>query len=328
MRRTIAMLGASLLGIAILSSPAAAQSAPRAGAQPAIFGANGYIEYIPGDSPIIISAPHGGDLRPDSIPDRTRERCPGSAVLGNDRNTQELTRQIRTSFFERYGRYPHVIINRLARRKLDANRGAEQAACGAPQAEAALVEWHRFIEQARRQVIRDHGKGWYIDLHGHGHPKQRLELGYLLRGSDLDRSDAAMDANAALKARSSVATLVSATGAPFSAIIRGPQSLGTLYARNGFPSVPSASDPQVLGDPFFPGGGNARRHGCSADAARAGGEPGGTICGMQIETHFAGVRDTAENRKRFGDATALVFGEFLRTHYQLDLSAAPRSGGR
>lgn len=326
MRRTTALLGASLIGLAALSGSAAAQTAPRTAEQPAVFGKRGYIEYIPGNSPVIISAPHGGDLRPDSIPDRTAEACPGRAILGNDLNTQQLARQIRTSFFERHGRYPHVIINRLARRKLDANREIELAACGAREAEEAFADWHRFIEQAKREVVRSFGRGWYIDLHGHAHPAQRLELGYQLRGQDLDRTDQAMDADPALAARSTVATIARTSGASLSAILRGPQSLGTLYAEQGFAAVPSAKEPHVSGAAYFAGGYNVRRHGCGVEAGSAGGQPGGPICGMQLESHRVGVRDTPENRKRFGDVTAVVLGEFLRTHYRLDVAAAPHAG--
>ena len=53
-------------------------------------GANGYVEYRAGNLPIIISAPHGGDLAPGAIPDRT---CPDAVTL-NDANTQALARQL------------------------------------------------------------------------------------------------------------------------------------------------------------------------------------------------------------------------------------------
>ena len=39
------------------------------------FGANGYIEYVAGNAPVIFTASHGGALLPASIPDRTGARC-------------------------------------------------------------------------------------------------------------------------------------------------------------------------------------------------------------------------------------------------------------
>jgi hypothetical protein len=34
------------------------------------FGRSNYIQYVAGDLPMIISAPHGGSLTPSEIPDR------------------------------------------------------------------------------------------------------------------------------------------------------------------------------------------------------------------------------------------------------------------
>jgi hypothetical protein len=35
-------------------------------------------------------------------------------------------------------------------------------------------------------ATREFGGCVYIDLHGHGHPTQRLELGYLLKEKELE----------------------------------------------------------------------------------------------------------------------------------------------
>jgi hypothetical protein len=293
--------------------------------QPSQFGANNYVEYIPGDSPIILTAPHGGDLQPGSVPNRTVATCPGDDVgLVNDAGTQELARQMRQTFFERHGRYPHVIINRLARVKFDANRPIDEAACGGRDAEIAFADWHRFIDQAKAQVIRDHGKGWLIDLHGHGHAEERLELGYLLTSSELDQSDSALNANTTALRRTSFATLVQGSTVPFATILRGPQSIGTLYDQLGYRALPSVREPRVAGAPYFDGGYNTARHGCGSGATALGGQSGGAICALQIEAQRPGVRDTAENRKLFSEATATVMAQFLSTYYGLDITEAPR----
>lgn len=287
------------------------------------YGRNGYIEYIAGNAPVIYTAPHGGSLAPDEIPDRTAGACGGSATTATDLNTADLVVAMQQRHRVRFGTYPHIIINRLARRKLDANRLPLEAACGDPEAGIALEEWHAFIDVAKRAVLRTTGRGWYMDMHGHGHSIQRLELGYLLTASQLDRPDATLDDVGAYQDTASIRTISEWSPLSFSALLRGPASLGTLYANNGFPAVPSAPDPSPGSDPYFTGGDNTRRHTCGAEATLYGGTTGGMICGVQVEANFSGVRDNAVNRDRFADATATVLREYLATHWGIDLAAPP-----
>jgi len=283
------------------------------------FGRNNYIEYVAGNAPVIFTAAHGGALTPTTIPDRTDLSCGGSATTTTDLNTIELVRAMQQRYFARFGKYPHVIINHLARRKLDANRTETEAACGNLEARTALNEWHDFIDVAKNAILASTGKGWYMDMHGHGHTIQRLELGYLLSASQLDLSDASLDGVRAYQDTASMRTISEADPISFSALLRGPSSFGTLYSANGFPSVPSASDPSPHGDPYFSGGDNTRRHACGAEATMFGGVTDGSICGVQIESNFVGVRDNAANRDRFGDATAVVLENYLFAHWGLKL---------
>jgi len=339
-RQAALRLAAGAAACLLLSGAGVASAQPEVAAKAATptfevgrtySGKNGYIEYFPGDAPVILTAPHGGDLAPDQIPDRSNATCGGErAVLQKDMNTAELVLAMRESFHERYGVYPHVIINRLARRKLDANRPLTDAACGNAEAALAFREWHAFINVAKAQVIKTSGRGWYMDIHGHGHKIQRLELGYLLGEEQLNASDSTLDSSKAARDRVSIRSLVEQTpSASLSAFLRGPSSLGSLYARGGFPAVPSETDKRPGDDTYFNGGENTRRHTCGDEAAPRGGQTAGPICGVQIEANFKGVRDTPENRKRFGDVTAQVLGEYLRTYWGLSLkplapaSAAP-----
>lgn len=281
------------------------------------LGRNGYVEYIAGNTPVILSAPHGGLLTPSSIPDRTASACGGSATTVTDANTQELVRTMQARYAARFGRYPHVIISHLSRRKLDPNRLQPEAGCGNAEAAQALAEWHAYIDLAKNEVIKAHGKGWYMDMHGHSHAVPRLELGYLLTATQLDGSDAALDASRALENSASILTLSLASPLSFSALLRGPTSLGTLYADKGFPAIPSSSDPRPSGADYFNGGDNTRRHSCGSEAGPLGGTTGGLICGVQIEANFVGVRDNAANRERFADVTAQVLEQYLRVHWGL-----------
>ena len=287
------------------------------------YGRNNYIEYIAGDAPVILSAPHGGHLTPGEIPDRTSGSCGGSATTVKDLNTRELALAMQRRYHARHGKYPHVIINHLHRIKLDANRDLVGGACGAPEAQIAWNEFQDYIDVAKKAVLSATGRGWYMDMHGHGHDVQRLELGYLLSDAQLDLSDATLDASkvfadtASLKAMSEFNTQLS-----LSAVLRGSSSLGTLYANNGFPSVPSSAAPSARdGEAYFSGGYNTRRHGCGVEASPLGGTSGGNICGVQIEANYTGVRDTQANMDRFGDVTAVVLDTYLSTHWGLDLDA-------
>ena len=187
------------------------------------WGRGNYVQYIPGELPVVFSATHGGLLVPDEIPDRSY------GVTASDRNTMELTQAIRRAFVEQTGFAPHVIISHLRRRKLDPNREIVEAAQNNPYAEQAWRELHAWIRTARAIVEERFGRGMYFDIHGHSHDIDRLELGYLLDASELDRSDALLDAPQ-LIARSSIRELAQGVGtlvpgaAPGRPIARGAAS--------------------------------------------------------------------------------------------------------
>jgi len=283
------------------------------------FGGDNYIEYIAGNAPVIFTAPHGGSLNPAEIPDRTREACGGTATTNTDMNTAELARAMQQRYFAKFGKYPHVVIMHLGRRKLDANRTGLEASCGNARARLILEQWHAFIDAAKSVALASSPNAWYMDVHGHRHAIDRIELGYLLTPAQINLSDDSLDAGPAFEDKSSVTTLSRAAPASFAELLRGEFSLGTLYAARGFRSIPSSSDLRPDGEAYFSGGDNTRRHTCGAEATPFGGVSGGNVCGVQLEANFTGVRDTPANRERFGDVTAVVLQEFLSRHWGLAL---------
>lgn len=275
------------------------------------FGTNQYIEYLAGELPIVITAPHGGYLEPTSIPDRDCSGC----SYARDTYTQELARTLAEALEARTGCLPHLVINRLHRKKLDANREIMEAADGDPQAEIAWTEWHHFIESAQAQALQRFGKGFYIDLHGHGHDIQRLELGYLLTSSELRLSDSALTARQLLS-ESSIRTLAgnAPQGMTFPELLRGPNSFGGLLEARGYPSVPAPAMPfPTTAEPYFNGGYNTGRY-CSRD--------GDAFDGLQIECNWIGVRDNAANRQRFADSLTSALMTFLEMYYFGDVSTS------
>jgi hypothetical protein len=279
------------------------------------FGRERYIEYIAGSLPLIFSAPHGGSLTPPEIPDRTAEDCAGTEPFSTatDWNTQPLARAILAAFYARTGRYPHVIINRLHRQKLDANRTLAGGACSDPEAQIAWREYHEFIELAKSRAVAEYGAAWYTDVHGHGHAVPRLELGYRLTAGELRLDDATLDGQATYESKSSFFWLSQVSPLSFAALLRGPTGLGTLLADHGYPSVPSAQDPApTVKQAYFDGGYNTSVHGCSA---------GGPVCGVQIEHHYTGVRDTAANRAAYATALVRVYETFLAQNFGVSLAS-------
>ena len=253
-------------------TPAPSTCTPTPGA--VCFGKQNYVECVAGDFPVVISVPHGGALAPSNIPDRT-----GTTVT--DSNTIDLGRAIATAFAARTGRRPHLVISHLRRTKLDANREVLEAAQGNADATTAWNEYHGFVELAMTTATSGSSRGFYIDLHGHGHPIQRLELGYLLSSSQLDLTDAQLNTGG-YASSSSLRLAMPLTSVTFAELLRGPSSLGGLLGAST-PSVPSPAAASPGADPYFDGGYSTERH-----SAR--------LPGLQIESNFNGVRDTAANR--------------------------------
>ena len=267
-----------------------------------LSGRNQYVDFLVGNAPIVLSAPHGGTLLPAEIPDRT------SGETVRDTNTDTLAVVISNTFAASHNHRPHVIIMRLHRRKVDANREIVEAAQGNDLAEIAWKEFQGFIEAAREDVRARFSNGLYIDLHGHGHPIQRLELGYLLSAGELAGTDAQLNA---LTTQTSVRALAQRRSLALATLLRGPQSLGALFEQEGFPAVPSPASPDPAGAAYFSGGYNTDRHGSRA---------GGTIDGVQIEANFTGVRDNATSWQRFATALVTVLDRFFTQYY----AALPR----
>jgi N-formylglutamate amidohydrolase len=266
---------------------------------------SGWVEYTPGDAPLILVAPHGGTLTPPLLPDRACTGC----VLVNDLNTQELARVVVATWERRTRTRPHLVVNLLHRRKFDANRELTEASGGDVRLTPSWRAFHAFIDTAKVLVARSRPRGLLIDLHGHGHAVPRLEWGYLLGAGTLRLGDQALVAARSLE-RSSIARLAAERAATDDGaqLLRGPFSLGGLLAARGVRGVPSPAEPApLLGEEYFDGGYNTERHG-----SLGGRSP---VDAVQLECHLPGVRDTAENRQRFAEALVDALLVYLARHY-------------
>lgn len=278
------------------------------------FGRREYVEYVPGELPVILSASHGGGLLPRETPDRTY------GVVRADRNTAELAVAMAEALAELTGFAPHLVLSHLHRSKLDPNREIEEAAQGNAYAEQAWREFHEFTEVARTAVWHPSGEGLYLDIHGHSHDIDRIELGYLLTAAQLDQPDASLNSLAVVRC-TSIRELGRDSRLPFSQLLRGVKSLGGLLQEEGVASVPSPADPSPRGTAYFRGGYSTRRHGSIDD--------GELVSGIQLEHHFAGLRDTHENRRAYAAKAARVIRRFMMEHvgYFEPGTGGPTAGG-
>lgn len=274
------------------------------------FGVGGYIEYHKGNIPLIISVPHGGNLTPDSIPDRN---CAGS-VWTTDMNTIELAREIQDAFVSRTGCTPHTIYSHLHRKKIDLNRNQADATCNHTQLIPVFSDFHGFIDASRELAIEEFGFAFYLDLHGHGNEIQRIELGYLLYEEELEESDDILNTPQFIS-YSSIQLLAQShhLGFTHAEILRGSQSLGNLLEMNHFATVPSVDQPAPgIGNNYFSGGFNTRFH--------TGFSSGIQSDGVQMECNYTGVRDTEENRRQFAVEFVDAMLTFLEIHYAYQTS--------
>ena len=267
-----------------------------------------YIEYIAGNMPLIISAPHGGTLTPSELPDRTY------GTLDTDTATDNLARAVRTAVFNRYGRYPHVIICDIDRQKIDCNREIIEGAQGNANTMLAWNEYHTFIQIAKQAVISSYGRGLLIDLHGQGHSIQRLEIGYNTDSGDLFKSTL----TSSDRYDSSIRELGERSRLTFDQLVRGDLSLGTLLQSRGYPSVPSTTNLNqgtVNGvyNPYFTGGYTVEIYGSK-------GSNSGEINAIQIECNYTGVRDSSSNRAAFASALTDALDLYFPLHAGMKLS--------
>lgn len=262
-----------------------------------------FITYLPGNMPLLILVGHGGSERPPGFKVRN---CPGTVTV-TDSHTLELAAQIMEEFAVQ-GLRPFLVTSSLHRSLMDTNRNRAEGTCNDARSGEAWDAFHGAIQRASLQITQTFGRGLLIDLHGHGHEIQRLELGYLLYSDELSVSDSLMDRND-YHELSSISALYTDhyPESSFSSLLRGKMALGSLFHDAGFPSVPSETDPHPLtGDPYFSGG---------YITATYGSLRGGGMDAIQMESNMTGVRDTPENRSRFAKSFSAQVLTFLRTWY-------------
>jgi len=261
---------------------------------------NPYVEYIPGNTNLIFSVPHDGNINLTSIPVR-RNGCkdsegvciyPGKdecdpdkickVITWADFNAKVIARTVFEKFVENTGKTPHLIISHLHRSMLDPNRPVEQAAQGNAEAIAAYEAFHGSIKHAHATL--DGKPGLHIDFHGYTdvYRQNNTMIGYLFNSKDLNSGQFEIQ-------KSSIQALVRRTGLPIEEFLFGEKSLGSLFESAGYKAVPSPRQPYPGKDKYYRGGWITQIHG-SRD--------GGVIDAVQLEFPTE-IRTEATDEERF-----------------------------
>ncbi|KAF9570360.1 hypothetical protein EC968_001861 [Mortierella alpina] len=246
-----------------------------------------------------------GPSTPSPSPSPSPSPTLGVHSLAEIDQQQQQQQQENLKFDAHHGvSYPHVIVFRVSRRYVDVNRnltGENAIAEGDPVAEAAWREYHDLIDHVQAMVLQEQqkqqqepwhgdqmrGGGLLLDIHGHAHSTNLIEIGYLLDGHILSQSDEQLNAQARnLSEISGIRSLISRTvntldGATdrvpfgngpryneaekisFSALIRGrTESLGGMLQSEGLNAVPSPNNPAPCQECiYFFGGHTVQIHG-------------------------------------------------------------------
>ncbi|MBL1407427.1 hypothetical protein [Sphingobacterium faecale] len=290
-----------------------------------IYGYKNYVKLIVGDAnvPLLLGIPHDGMFEGNPV-------IPLTGNTGRDINTKPLTFAIADLFKADTGLQPWVILSEIDRRRMDANtypKDVDTRYGIASEGRKTYDSYHELLLLARTVMATNLANtmgGIFIDMHGHAHRyaheqeeaytsiisgKQILsryidqsDLGYGLLGTELGEENAQLDSYAD---RSTIAGLASAhPTVSFSALLRGPYSLGALLEAEGVTSVPGSVIPAPEFDadrfgtnaagtpksrPYFNGGFLSRRYGTAKIGTTTGFAD--NISAIQIETPGINVRN-------------------------------------
>lgn len=282
---------------------------------PPIFGTHGLVEYYPGTTNLIISVPHGGEMKPPFLPDRVKAPVqvgegdikPDKETADDDTNyrittaadifTQEIAKIMAKEYNIITGQKPYLIMANLHRSKLDPNRPILQAAQGNGVCEVVYREYHNFISSAKQEL---RGPGLVIDLHGQNHHQNSIEIGYLYKKYELNNQDFTQTVP-------SIKNLLDRTKVPVTEMLYGDKSLGALFENAGYNAVPSPRQHQPGKEKYYKGGFITQTHGSS---------DGGLIDAIQLELPAEIRHEGGEAlRESFSKDLARILSRFIDQYY-------------
>jgi len=132
-----------------------------------------------GQLPIILSAPHGGELAVPGVPVRTGDgipKGPSGFVTVRDGGTEQLAIAIAAELEQRMGKKPYYVVARFSRKYIDPNRPAP-IAYEHPEAKPIYDFYHGTLAKFAREVHTKFDRGLVLDIHGQGSARDTIFRG-------------------------------------------------------------------------------------------------------------------------------------------------------
>lgn len=136
---------------------------------------NRYLQYLEGNTNIILTAPHGGGMKPVQIP----KRKTGTSTM--DTYTRRLTNMIYSLFHD--DDKPDTLIADIHRSRVDLNRYLFSATDGNKKAIDIWKDWDISISSIKSFLRKRFNNIIYVDIHSHNDGNY-FELGYNLNAFD------------------------------------------------------------------------------------------------------------------------------------------------
>ena len=270
-----------------------------------------YVEYRTGNAPLIISVPHDGASTDAALVQRTKDNCPDpSFSTARDVYTTDLANLIDSIYTAKTGKYAYMVIGRISRKYVDFNREQKYAVvAGSTKGVSIYNTYHNRAAAASDSISKKFGAGLLLDIHGHSHDIQQIELGYLLKSSILNLSNAELGANADYLNKCSIYNLVknNKSNSNFIDLLRGANSFGSIIYKNGLACIPHSGNLSPGSSSYFSSGEITERHGSSNGT--------GVVDAIQCEFN-RNAREEA-NRKKTAEAIVLSVIEYMDKHYKL-----------
>lgn len=135
-----------------------------------IFASEEYLHLGQGTLPIVISAPHGGNLAVPGVPPRTGEGLqtgPAGFFTARDSGTEELALLLVEKLEERFQQKPSYVVSRVHRKFVDFNR-PPAIAVEHERTRVIYDTYHQHLKMCCRDARSVYGSGLLLDVHGQG----------------------------------------------------------------------------------------------------------------------------------------------------------------